>query len=269
MEELASGGRKPGIWWRVGQNARRVGRWGFDLLYPPTCPCCGANVDEDHPCWSASQSGFCSDCLAGYPSLLELNCDRCGVRLGTEGRRQKKACAKCRRRRLQFTEGIALGRYEGEVRGTVLQMKGRAGESLAAAMGRLMAERLREAILAWGPDLVTPIPMHWSRRWLRGTNGAETLAQAVARSLHLRYAGGILRVRRNIKQQHMLDAADRFLNVRAAYRVTKSYAITGASLLLVDDILTTGATASAAARCLHQAGAQRVFVAVLGQASNL
>jgi len=114
-------------------------------------------------------------------------------------------------------------------------------------------------------DVVLAMPTHWMRRWHRGGNSAETLAAVVASQLRLPLAQRVLRLRRPTEKQGMLSPQERFRNVQHAYAIVRSQPIQGASILLVDDVLTTGATASEVARLLRRAGARSVHVAVVAR----
>jgi ComF family protein len=115
-------------------------------------------------------------------------------------------------------------------------------------------------------DLVVPVPSYWWRRVRRGTNEAAVLSQVVADRLRLPEAGDLLVCRRNMLKQHELNTAERRKNVRGAFRISWGYHVAGAKILLVDDVLTTGATANEIARVLHEAGAASVSVAVVSRA---
>jgi ComF family protein len=135
-------------------------------------------------------------------------------------------------------------------------------------MARLYAERRSNWLREAGADLVVPVPMHWARRFQRGVNSPELMARELARFLGVEVGLRALARRRRTAPQADLSPRQRFRNVRDAFRVRASYDIQGRSVLLVDDILTTGATSSEAARMLKEAGAARVVVAVLARAAG-
>jgi ComF family protein len=185
----------------------------------------------------------------------------------------------------------AVGFYSGRLQEVVLRMKKAAQEPLTLAMGGLLAEHVRDlqavapamveegssgeprgprspAALASVADLIVPVPMHWSRRWSRGVNQAGLLAESLARVLNVPCHHRVLVCRRRVRKQGTLGPAERRRNVRGAFGVAIGYAIQGRRLLLVDDVLTTGATANEAARVLRQAGAASVEVAVVARATG-
>lgn len=162
-----------------------------------------------------------------------------------------------------------MGSYEGPLRRALLRMKSVRDEALSLAVGQLLARRCDPALSELPADVVVPVPMHWLRRLARGTNSAEILAASLAAHLRLPIAGGVLRRRRNTLQQGGLARRARLENVRDAFRITAGYHLHGVRVLLVDDILTTGATCDEAAKVLRRAGAAEVFVCVAARTSGI
>ena len=160
-----------------------------------------------------------------------------------------------------------IGPYADDLRGAVLKAKHAAGEPLAAALGDRLAEVVLQCPLPRRPDLVAAVPMHWLKRLWRGTNPAQTVARAVAGRLELRLAQGLLVCRRYLRRQATLTPQERRRNVRGAFRISGLWNIQGKFVLLVDDVMTTGATAHEASRALLAAGAEGVFVATVSRSS--
>jgi len=144
-------------------------------------------------------------------------------------------------------------------------MKWAAGEPIAEAMGELLCKHRADALLNMLPDVVVPVPLHWRRRWVRKTNSPDILAARVASFLQIPCQVRLLRLNRNIAPQKGLKINERRRNLADAFRVAKGYDIRGARVLLVDDVLTTGATCDAAAKVLKTAGATSVAVVVLAR----
>ena len=176
-------------------------------------------------------------------------------------------CYECRDRKLLFDEARSIGVYDGPLRGAILKIKHSQYEPLATALGCQLAEQLRQRPFTEPCDLVIPVPMHWLQRVWRGTSTAHTLARAVARSLGLR-CGNRLVCRRMLRRQHTLPAIKRRENVRGAFRVSWRYRVSGLRILLVDDVMTTVATANEAARTLLRAGAAAVCVATVARGTH-
>jgi ComF family protein len=241
--------------------ARGLGRAGLDLLFPPRCACCDAELPSGH-----DGPLLCADCRLVLAPESWPCCRRCGAG-PTEGE-SPDGCPLCRHARLKFDAVVTLGGYGGELRSVVLRMKRPSGESLAAATGRLLASRRGHQLAEFRPDLIVPVPMYWIRRLRRGTNSPEILADRVGRLLRVKVSRRALSRRRNTLPQASLSPRERFRNVRGAFRVRAGYGLRGLRVLLVDDILTTGATCSEAARMLKEAGAAQVAAAVVARAQG-
>jgi ComF family protein len=159
---------------------------------------------------------------------------------------------------------MRLGPYEGRLRDVILQMKHWSGELLAESIGELWAAHSDKRFRELGVDAVVPVPLHWWRRWRRGFNQSAILARRIARRLERPFLARVLhRIRPTLRQTDVSPAARRE-NVRGAFRATAHRFIRNRSVLLIDDVMTTGSTASEAAKALRKAGANRVVVAVLG-----
>jgi ComF family protein len=171
----------------------------------------------------------------------------------------------CEGESLKFDRVVSLGTYRGKLREAVLRMKLGRGELLSAVMGRLFWLRRGADVIALAPDAVVPVPMFWTRRLARGTNSPDVLAERVARRLGAPLVARAVVRSRSTAPQSSLKPRQRRGNVRGAFRLRAGYALHGLHVLLVDDILTTGATASEIAGLLKRAGASLVTVAVLAR----
>jgi ComF family protein len=169
---------------------------------------------------------------------------------------------------LRFDAVVALGAYRDDLRQAVLRMKQPEGDPLSGAVARLLWLRRGEELTRFAADLIVPIPMHWARRLRRGTNSPERMAAVLGRHLKRPVTSGLLRWRRKTKLQSELPPKERFRNVRDAFRIARGRGVEGARILLIDDVLTTGATCSEAARTLKRAGASMVGAAVVARAEK-
>ena len=213
----------------------------LDLLFPRECAVCSA---------PAPDAAFCAACDARLEWMRPPLCPRCGA--GS----LSGDCAECRGKELLFAGATALGRYEGALREALLQLKFRGSRHLADEFGRRLAVRLPR-----GFGLVAPVPMSRWKLLFRGYNAAELVAERVARHAGLALSRGLLRKIRRTRPQSELALEERLTNPRGAYR---SRPVTG-KVLLVDDVLTTGATANACTEALRAAGAAEVHLAVVAR----
>jgi ComF family protein len=226
-----------------------------ELLFPSVCLGC-ENVFPD------ATGHFCRDCTAALTSDPHRTCPRCCSSVG-EFANTDKGCPRCRGEKFPYESASRLGLYDGLLRDVILRMKHAPGETLAECVGSIWAEcaevRFREA----KADVVIPVPLHWRRKWWRGFNQSEALADAVAARLGLPHEPGWLRRVRATPAQTTVSAAQRRENLRGAFAASRRAQLAGKSVLLIDDVLTTGTTAGEAARALLEKGAARVVVAVL------
>jgi ComF family protein len=244
------------------RGAARFATAGLDLLFPPHCAHCRSGLPP-------SRDGLllCADCRRLLAPESWPCCPRCGAAGSTEGG-PSGGCQLCQKTALKFDTVITLGSYHGELRKVVLRMKRPSAESLSAAMAGLLALRRGRQLADFHADLIAPVPMYWARRLRRGTNSPEMLARRLGRSLGVPVGRRVLARCRNTLPQANLSPRERFRNVRGAFRTRAGYHLEGLRVLLVDDILTTGATCSEAAKMLKQAGASMVAAAVVARAQG-
>jgi ComF family protein len=242
--------------------SRLIRRWSSaclgalgGLAFPLECVLCGG---EGGP--------ICDGCRGELVGGAGAACRRCARPLGP-WESDEGGCVECRGRALGFDGAIALGPYRGPIRHLCLRLKRRRDAWLAAWVAEVLVaargERLREHTGA----RVAAVPLHWSRLWRRGYDQADALARQVARRLGLRRVHPLQRVRATPPLRH-LGRVERAEVLRGAFRARGGAAIAGRTVLLVDDILTTGATCGAAARALKRAGAARVVAVVVGRAGG-
>ncbi len=167
----------------------------------------------------------------------------------------------CREGAVGFDTACSFGSFEGALQKLIHLLKYARVESLAEPLSRLLLRALpREGNF----DHVMAMPMHWRKQWERGFNQAELLAAPVARRFGLKLSKN-LRRSRYTKAQAGLDEAGRRANLKDSFRVKSPAVIAGKRILLIDDVLTTGATLRAASAALKQAGAAHVAVLTLAR----
>ena len=233
-------------------------RLAAGLLFPPTCAHCRRLI--------ATQAVFpqlCQSCREQF-SPQEPTCPSCGLARASGTSR----CSQCAERRFSFDGVTSLGAYQGTLADAVLQMKYGGGQSLAYALGRHLADLLSSTGRDECYDLVVCATKHWTKRLITGINSPEVIMQGLADQANLPHASDVLVCRRRIAKQSMLSPTRRRQNVKNAWSVSSKYEFQEARILLVDDILTTGATADAMAKALKQSGAAYVGIAVVGRATK-
>ena len=223
------------------------------LVWPPRCLACTTPTAAEH---------FCADCVTALTTDHPHRCAFCAGNLGPHAD-ATKPCLRCPKAKYAFASAARFGLYADAVRLAVLAMKQPAGELLAFRLGELWATHRRAELLAGNPQVVVPVPLHWRRRWSRGYNQAEELARGLAATLGLPLVAHALSRRRATDVQAQQSAAARWDNVKGVFAARRPDAVRGLRVLLVDDVLTTGATAHNAALALLAGGAAQVRVAVV------
>ncbi len=234
----------------------------LSLCFPPHCVFCNDRVPSD-----GFEPLICTACRSSLAPNLGPSCKRCATPVSSI-LAQAQDCPSCRNSKLYFANALSLGVYSGQMRETILRMKQSTHEALTTSVGWLLSDRIQESISEERPDVIVSVPMHWSRRLARGINQAELIAAAVSQKLKIPARHGVLRCCRNTKKQGTLSAVERRQNVRGAFEVSRGYDINGAKILIVDDVMTTGATSNEVARICKKAGANSVRVAVVARAGS-
>jgi ComF family protein len=175
-------------------------------------------------------------------------------------------CLHCAHDRFVFATVVRSGDYEGPLQHAILSAKQSARGALAIHLGRLLASVRRAELHSLQCDAVVAVPAHWTRQSKHGHNSAEVIARQVAKSLSLPYVDRLLKRIRATRPQTELTPRERRTNVKNAFAVQSHPDLRDARLLLVDDVMTTGATANEICKALLAAGAASVAVAVLARA---
>ena len=229
------------------------------LVFPWSCAVC-ASEGVTGPLCKACRNELMERAAEAARSV----CARCALQVGPFAD-LRGGCASCRDRSLGFDASFAMGVYDGELRELCLRLKHERNAWLASWLGELLVEARHDALNALPSNsLVVPVPLHWWRYWQRGYNQAEALAEGVAKQLKLPTRRILKRVV-GTRRLAELSRTARSEVVHDVFRVRTYPKLTGRTVLLVDDVLTTGATCGAAARALKHAGTARVVVAVIAR----
>jgi ComF family protein len=250
-----------GLVCRIGRSLANIASGGMDLLFPPQCTYCQADITEP-----LDNIMLCSDCCSRLVPDRWIGCRHCGGAI-LEGCEDSDGCSMCREPPLLFDTVVAVGGYHN-LQDAILRMKRPLHAPLAVALGRVLALKRLDQLAALQADTIVPIPMYWARRMKRGSNSPEILADCLRKKLGIPVRHRLLVRSKNTLPQVGLSPKQRFRNMRGAFRVRSSRPLQGARILLVDDVLTTGATGSEAAKMLKKAGASMVAVAVVARAQG-
>ncbi len=232
----------------------------FSLVFPDSCRICETpltgftRVPVCRECLNSPEpleaEYFCSNCNAPFQNSFPLDAD--GV------------CALCRSGLHGFDRAASFGFYDGALRSLIHLFKYSGMRPLAGKLSQLLNRALP---IDERYDVIVPVPLHWYRRWRRGFNQAELLAREVSRHRKIPILNA-LRRRKATLNQAGLTSAGRRRNIAGAFRARTRIDLRGQRVLLIDDVFTTGATASACALALKKAGAKTVSLLTLARADR-
>jgi len=229
----------------------------FSLLFPDDCRLCGEPLRE------ISRVSVCSRCLnLPEPLSADYFCASCRTPfLNASPLDENGLCALCRNGLRGFDAAYSYGGYEGALRELIHLFKYNGVYSLAKPLGKHLAAALpRDERF----DAVVPMPLHWLRRWRRGFNQSELLAREIGRRLGVPVVCAVRR-KRSTESQAGLSNAKRRVNVAGAFEPKRGRPLEGKRVLLIDDVMTTGATAAACAAAAKLAGARYVALLALAR----
>lgn len=256
-----------------GRRKRRIRATGaprillrsiFAVIFPSDCKLCRTPLDN------VSRLPVCADCLAEIVSLRGPQCVLCGDRLTSAHLLMGGGlCDNCRDRPPEFERAASFGEYRDNLRGLIHLLKYERVTPAQCPLGRMLAQAISELAPSFGEAklLLVPVPLHKNRSRARGFNQAELIARAAMKTLEceLEFASDVLIRQRETVSQVGLSREERIENMRDAFCVSDS-GVRGRSVIVVDDVMTTGTTLSECARVLKQAGAEKVWAATVARA---
>ncbi len=251
---------------------RAVGSDCVDFLFPPACCYCSQSLtlalnQSNSEKEIISQPQLCDACFSKLPAITNNHCLKCGAAQGPHIL-AKEGCLHCKNSRFSFSGAISLHLYEGDFRKMCWFCKQDSGQKLAWYLSHQLWESEHNRLKSWLCDAVVHVPMFWTRRLVRHVHPAESIASCLAMKLDIPFWHRALRQIRRVPHQAKLAASSRRKNVLGIYKTTRFHQFKDKSILLVDDILTTGTTASECAKVLKKAGAKQVHVAVLARGTG-
>jgi ComF family protein len=229
----------------------------LDFVYPQSCPICRKPLARD-------ENQVCHECWGTMTILPNSFCPYCKSFFEDENSVDEHHCLYLSRPEDRLIPAVrSLGTFDDHYQTLIHRFK--YGKNLP--LGRRLAKRLGQSVSEMESfadyDLVVPVPLHRARYRERGFNQSEVLAEGVAESTGVSLATGALRRKKNTRDQTYLNALQRAENVKDAFAVKESDRIDGKTIILVDDVMTTGATLNECARTLLSAGAVDIFAATL------
>jgi len=230
------------------------------LLWPTVCVNCQVSISE-------TDGSLCRNCWAEIMACSGSDyCPRCG-RDASKYALVDGACPDCQGKEFHFDRIARGGAYAEALQRMVLAFKSGRTE-LDSTLGLLVKSALQGSGFAGDIEFFVPVPLHWSRRWVRGYNQSLVLART-SKHPKAKISTDLVRIRRTKPQTAMASAAARARNVAGAFAVRRGHNFAGRNVCLVDDIKTTGATLNECAKTLKQAGTSKVFALVLSVAGQV
>lgn len=236
--------------------AKTAGAAILEVLYPRRCLACQRWMPR-------AEMGFlCAECYQSI-EFITNPCRRCGAEAGPYPK-DPASCPSCRKVTLHFASARAPGAYSSPLKELVHSLKYSRERAAAAPLAEVLLEALRDTAIAEFSEVVVPVPLHRARLRERTFNQSALIGRILARKLDLPFAEALVRTKATPSQTELSHTARRE-NVKGAFAVKCPGAVKGRQVLLVDDVLTSGATASECAKALRAAGATRVYAGAVAR----
>ncbi len=228
----------------------------LDLLYPPTCVFCGK------PLIWLNNTTICSACIELLEYIDENSCWHCSLPLGKYSMRQKK-CDECKSRNHKFTRVVAACKYNQLAKEIIHAYKFSNRKQFSSLISKIVYKKYLQEYSTLKFDYIIPVPLHKRKICERGYNQSALIAKYISDRTSFTYSDMILSRIRYTVSQSLLNSQDRETNLNGAFGVNKS--LLNSTILLVDDVFTTGATISECAYTLKKYGARRVYAIVFAR----
>jgi competence protein ComFC len=234
------------------------------VCFPAGCRLCNELLTD------ARRLPLCENCLSSFQEVPPGSCDICG-QPGTfdpEFPKEKSYCVDCQKRRFGFQMARSFGLYEGNLARAIVLLKHEEIEPL----GRWFASRLVQVVHKESErmtaDAIVPVPLHRQRSRERGFNQVDLVGRPLAKAMRLPYRSILLMRSRPRPEKHLLRSEERWEAVRGAFAIRQGGRVDNLRILLLDDVMTTGATLDACSRALREAGAKSVLGLTVARASR-
>ncbi len=257
----------------------------FSLLYPARCLGCEEQLyesvsdqgdsqpPETNDCYTRQTLSFdttnwCPACIEEIAGDLIDRCYSCGAQIRSNNQFGKK-CRLCVKLDLRLDRAICVGNYRGLLQELVIRMKREKSDVLAIQLGRLTGQLIPKFEVPEDVDFLVPVPMSWSRKFTTGFQASAVIAKGIRMELGTPKVSSVIRCLRKTKKQGRLSTTARFANVKGAFEISARADVKNKSILLVDDVMTSGATLSEIAKLLKRSGAKEVFAAVIARGARV
>jgi competence protein ComFC len=233
------------------------------VFFPAGCRIC------DKLLLRASRVPFCQKCLDSFEGPPEKRCEICGQALGwLTTREEPLVCHACQQKTYAFERARSYGIYDGPLVRAIILLKWERMEPLGDWFAGRLAEMVQREAALLAADVVVPVPLHQDRERQRGYNQASLISKPLARKLGLPHKAVLLMRTRPRPDKQVLSLEERWESVRGAFATRPGSQVDSKRVLLVDDVMTTGATLDACARALLESGAKSVLGLTIARAAR-
>lgn len=232
------------------------------VCFPAGCRLCDQLLPD------ARRVPFCDNCLSCFEKIPAGSCDICGQpgAFDPEFPKSIALCRDCQQRRFAFQLARSYGLYEKTLAQAIILLKHEEIEPLGTWFAERLVEVVRKETERMRADLVVPVPLHRQRKRERGFNQVDVFGRPLARRLRLPYRPVLLMRSRPRPEKHLLNGEERWEAVRGAFALREGGQVDNLRILLLDDVMTTGATLDACSRALREAGAKAVVGLTIARA---
>jgi len=234
------------------------------VLFPAGCRLCDQILTD------ARRLPLCDNCLSSFQKIPPGSCDLCGqpCTFDPEFPKAVSFCPDCQQHRFAFQVARSYGFYEGTLARAIVLLKHEQIEPLGTWFARRLTELVQKEAERLAADVIVPVPLHRQRSRERGFNQVDLFGRPLARRLRLPYRPVLLMRSRPRPEKHLLRSDERWDAVRGAFAIRKGGRVDNLRILLLDDVMTTGATLDACSRALREAGAESVLGLTIARAGR-
>lgn len=232
----------------------------LNSLFPKKCIGCGKVLNEE------KERFFCDDCKKDAVFLtFENSCPICSAPIDAKDR----LCVNCQTHKRSFTKNISCAKYSGSIKKAVLRFKFSGKKEICRDFSQIIYEELIKQVNLPSFDILAAVPIHKKRLKERGFDQCNLMARLLADKLGISYADReLVKIKNNPPQSSIKNPAERMKNVAGAFAVTDKTAFSGKTVLLLDDVFTSGATLSEVSRILLKSGAKEVYSVTVAMATG-
>ena len=226
----------------------------LNIISPPRCLACNVRMPLK------SKAMFCYDCSRSYSKNKGTVCETCGKPIYEN---RDRFCANCKQCRVYYIKNVSRYKYRGCIKTAIQNMKFKRRQWIAYEFGKALSKTVKKFYDGIQFDMILYVPMSPLNEFKRGFNQSFEIADIISKAVNVPVNKKILFKRPGIKTQSGLNRAERIENVKKAFYVKNSHLLTDKTVLLIDDVITTGSTLNACAKVLKKNGALAVYAATV------